>query len=153
MTKTVWCVTLATAALILSAATLKNVAAAGDAKAEITAIENASVKADLGVDKTFYEKTMASDWMMGDSSGKWYSKAEVMKMMDDSKNNKFNSEKISDIKVSVYGDTAIARYKDTYDALVEGKQRKRTIISTDTFVKQAGGWKEVASHSSIVSGT
>jgi hypothetical protein len=146
------CVTLATAALVLSAAALKNASAAGDATAEITAIENASVKADLGVDKAFYDKTLMKDWMMGDSSGKWYSKADIMKMMDDSKDNKFNSEKLSDIKVSTYGDTAIARYKDTYDAVVEGKHRMRTVITTDTFVKEGGGWKEVASHSSTISG-
>ncbi len=30
--------------------------------------------------------------------------------------------------------------------MVEGKHRMRTVISTDTFVKQGGAWKEVASH-------
>jgi len=146
------CVSVAAAALLLSSALLKNAIAAGDATAEITAIENGSVKADMADDKAFYEKTLASDWTMGDSSGKWYTKAAMLKLMDDTKNNKFNSEKLSEIKVRTYGDTAIATYKDTYDAMVEGKHRMRTVISTDTFVKQGGVWKEVASHSSTENG-
>ena len=146
------CVSLAAAALLLSSALLKNALAAGDATAEITAIENATVKADMANDKAFYEKTLVSDWTMGDSSGKWYTKAAVLKLMDDPKDNSFKSEKLSDLKVRTYGDTAIATYKDTYDAMVEGKHRMRTVISTDTFVKQGGVWKAVASHSSTENG-
>lgn len=147
------CVSLVTTGLLLSSALMKNAVAADDATAEITAIENATVKADMANDKAFYEKTLASDWTGGDSSGKWYTKASMLKLMDDSKNNKFNSEKLSDLKVRTYGDTAIATYKDTYDATVEGKHRMRTVISTDTFVKQGGTWKLVAGHSSTVSGS
>jgi hypothetical protein len=148
--KAIWYVALATAALILSAAALKNASAAGDAKAEITAIENATVKADMSDDKTFYEKTLAADWTGGDSSGKWFTKADMIKMMTDTKNNKMNSEKLSDIKVRTYGDTAIATYTDTYDATVMGEHRTRKVISTDTFVKEGGMWKLVAGHSSTV---
>ncbi len=142
------CVALAAAALLLSSALLKNATAAGDATAEITAIENASVKADMAGDKAFYEKTLADDWTGGDSSGKWFTKADMIKMMTDTKNNKMNSEKLSDLKVRTYGNTAIATYKDTYDAMVMGEHRSRTVISTDTFVKLGGMWKLVAGHSS-----
>lgn len=147
------CISLAAAALILSSALLKNAVAAGDATAEITAIENGTVKADLSNDKAFYEKALSDDWTGGDSSGKWFTKASMIKMMTDTANNKMNSEKLSEMKVRTYGDTAVATYKDTYDAVVEGKHRMRTVISTDTFVKQGGAWKEVASHSSTVSGS
>jgi hypothetical protein len=148
--KAMWCVSVAAMALTVSAAMMKNAVAAGDATAEITSIENATVKADLASDKTFYEKTMADNWTGGDSSGKWFSKADMVKMMTDTKNNKMNSEKLSDIKVRTYGDTAIATYTDTYDAVVMGEHRTRTVISTDTFVKQGGMWKLVAGHSSTV---
>ena len=142
---------LAAIAVLISAVTLKNAAAAGDgATAAITAIENATVKADLADDKAFYEKTLAADWTGGDSSGKWFTKADMLKMMDDTKNNKMNSEKLSEIKVRSYGDAAVATYKNTYDAMVQGEHRMRAVISTDTFVKQEGAWKEVASHSSTV---
>ena len=68
--------------------------------------------------------------------------------MKDNKNNQTNSEVISDLNVRIYGDTAIATYKSTYDSGYHGEPRARTILSTDTFVKQDGLWKQVASHSS-----
>ena len=145
--KTGFWVCLAALALVISATALKMAAAAGsDGAAAIAKFENDEVKADLAGDKSFYEKNLASDWSGGDSSGKWFTKAAVLKMLDDPKNNKYSSEKISELKVRVYGDAAVATYKDTYDAVVEGEHRMRTVISTDTFVKQEGAWKEVASH-------
>ena len=142
-------VSMMTVALLATTAAVKIAAAAGDdAVAAVTKLENDSVKADLANDKSFYEKNFASDWTGGDSSGKWYTKADMLKMMEDAKNNKMNSEKITELKVRSYGDVAVATYKDTYDAMVQGEHRSRTVISTDTFVKQGGAWKVVAGHSS-----
>ena len=149
--KTIVGVSMMTVALLATAAAVKSVAAAGgDAVAAVTKLENDSVKADLANDKSFYEKNFASDWTGGDSSGKWYTKANMLKMMEDTKNNKMNSEKITELKVRSYGDVAIATYKDTYDGMMQGEHRTRTVISTDTFVKQGGAWKVVAGHSSAV---
>ena len=119
-----------------------------DAVAAITKLENDAVKADLANDKTFYEKHLADDWTGGDSGGMWFTKAEVLKLYDDPEKNKTNREKISELKVRVYGNTAIATYKDTYDALLKGEHRTRTVIGTDTFVKMGNEWKQVASHAS-----
>ena len=91
-----------------------------DTVAAITKLENDSVKADLAADTSWVEKVLADDWMGCDSEGKWYTKAEALKIMADTKNNKFNSEKLKDLKVRVYGNTAVATYKDTYDAMVQG---------------------------------
>jgi len=49
----------------------------------------------------------------------------------DAKNIKTNSEKLSELKVRVYGDTAVATYKDTYDILIMGQRRAHTIIATE----------------------
>jgi hypothetical protein len=117
----------------------------GDAVAAITKLENDSVKADLAGDRSWTEKFLADDWMGCDSNGKWFTKAEVLKMVADIKNNKYNSEKISDLKVRVYGNTAVATYKDTYDALVEGEHRARSVLSTDVWVKMGSDWKQVSS--------
>ena len=68
--------------------------------------------------------------------------------MKDTKNNKTNSETVSDIKVRVHGDVAIATYKTTYDAMIKGEHYARTVISTDTFQRQNGAWKVLAGHSS-----
>jgi ketosteroid isomerase-like protein len=69
-------------------------------------------------------------------------------LMDDPEHNKTTSEKLSELKVRVYGNTAVATYKDTYDAMLKGEHRARTVIGTDIFVKMGNEWKQVASHSS-----
>ncbi len=119
-----------------------------DVVAAITNLENDGVKADLAGDAAFYQKVLAEDWTRGDSDGTYYSKAELLKLMADTKNIKTNSEKLSELKVRVYGNTAEATYKDTYDILIKGEHRAHTIIATDTFVKIGSEWKQVASHGS-----
>jgi hypothetical protein len=114
--------------------------------AAITKIENDSIKADLANDKTFYEKILADDYMQGSSDGVWLTKADILKEFADPAKNKTNKEEISDLKVRVYGSTAIATYTDSYDALINGEHQVRTIIVTDAFVKIGGEWKLAASH-------
>ena len=116
--------------------------------ATITQMENASVKADMAADSSYIEKNYAENFTSGSSWGNWETKQSILADMKDSKNNKTNSEAISEVSVRVYGDTAIATYKSTYDSLHHGDRRARTILSTDTFVRQNGSWKQVASHSS-----
>ena len=118
------------------------------AVATITQMENSSVKADMAGDSSFVEKNYAENFTGGSSWGNWETKQSILSDMKDTKNNKTNSETISDFSVRVYGDTAIATYKSTYDSLYHGDRRARTILSTDTFVRQNGSWKQVASHSS-----
>ena len=114
----------------------------------ISNLENDAVKADLAGDAAFYQKILAEDWTRGDSDGTFYTKAELLKLMADTKNIKTNNEKLSELKVRVYGNTAEATYKDTYDILIKGEHRAHTIIATDTFVKMGSEWKQVASHGS-----
>src|ERR1700756_3163531 len=116
--------------------------------ATITQMENASVKADMAGDSSFVEKNYTENFTGGSSWGNWETKQSILADMKDSKNNKTNSEAISELSVRVYGDTAIATYKSSYDSLYHGDRRARTILSTDTFVRQNGSWKLVASHSS-----
>jgi ketosteroid isomerase-like protein len=114
----------------------------------ISILENDAVKADLAGDADFYQKVLAEDWTRGDSDGTYYTKAELLELMADTKNIKTNSEKISELQVRVYGNTAVATYKDTYNLMIKGEHRDHTIIATDTFVKMDGEWKQVASHGS-----
>jgi hypothetical protein len=117
--------------------------------AAITQMENDGVKADLAGDSSFMEKNYADDFTGGFSGGRWETKESLLADAKDTANNKMTSEQISDLKVRVYGDTAIATYKDSYDAMIRGEHRVKTVISTDTFVRLHGVWKEVASHSSV----
>jgi len=116
--------------------------------ATITQMENDSVKADTAGDSSYVEKNYDDNFSGGSSWGNWETKQSILADMKDNKNNKTNSEVISDLNVRIYGDTAIATYKSTYDTLYHGEHRARTILSTDTFVRQGSSWKQVASHSS-----
>jgi hypothetical protein len=122
--------------------------AKADVVAAISSLENDAVKADLAGDPDFYRTVLAEDWTRGDSDGTYYTKADLLKLMADTKNIKTNSENISELKVRVYGGTAVATYKDTYDIQIMGQRRAHTIIATDTFVKVGSEWKQVASHGS-----
>lgn len=122
--------------------------AEADVVTAISNLENAAVKADLAGDPAFYQKVLATDWTRGDSDGTSYTRADLLKLMADPKNFKTNSEKLSDLKVRVYGNTAVATYRDTYDILIMGGRRAHTIIATDTFVNMGGEWQQVASHGS-----
>jgi hypothetical protein len=119
-----------------------------DAVAAISKLETDAVQADLAGDPAFYQKVLAEDWTRGDSDGTYYTKAQLLNLMADAKNIKTNSEKLSELNVRVYGNTAVATYKDTYDILIMGEHRAHTIIATDTFVKMGSEWKQVASHGS-----
>ena len=121
-------------------------AAEADVMTAISDLENAAVKADLAGDPAFYEKVLAEDWTRGDSDGTYYTRAQLLRLMADTKKIKTNSEKLSDLKVRVYGNAAVATYRDTYDIQIMGEHRAHTIIATDTFVKIGGEWKQVASH-------
>lgn len=118
------------------------------AVATVTQMENDSVKADTAGDPSYVEKNYADNFSGGSSWGNWETKQSILADMKDNKNNKTKSEVISDLNVRIYGDTAIATYKSIYDSLYHGEHRARTILSTDTFVRQGGSWKQVASHSS-----
>src|SRR5580704_15775197 len=114
----------------------------------ISNLENDAVKADLAGDADFHQKVLAEDWTRGDSDGTYFTKAVLLNLMADTKSIKTNSEQISELKVRVYGNTAVATYKDTYDLVIKGEHRAHSIIVTDTFVKMGSEWKQVASHGS-----
>ena len=91
----------------------------------ISNLENDGVKADLDGDPVFYQKVLAEDWTRNDSDGTYYTKAELLGLMAETKKIKTNSEKLSELRVRVYGNTAVATYKDTYDLLIMGEHRAR----------------------------
>jgi hypothetical protein len=114
----------------------------------ITKMENDSTKADRNNDAAFFQKTLADDWTYGWNEGVWWTKAQFLKLVADPAKDKTNKEEISDLKVRVYnGDTAVATYTDSYDALLNGEHQVRAMLVTDTFVKSGGEWRAVASHS------
>lgn len=117
-----------------------------DAAAAVTNLIHDDVKASLAGDTNFVKNNYVDGYIEGTSLGTWMTKEQFL----DTSSNKVNSRNISDLKVDVFGDTAIARFRQTYDALVVGKQQSRTTICTETWINQVEAWKLLASHCSRV---
>jgi len=122
--------------------------ASPDAVAAVTNFENDAIKAVLANDASFYEKQLAADYTGGTSRGTWDTKPSTIADMKDVKNNKTTSQTLSDLKVRVHGDLAIATYSTKYDALIQGQKYARTVLCTDTLQQQNGAWMLMASHCS-----
>jgi ketosteroid isomerase-like protein len=145
----VWALALtvtATAAALVASEGQK--ATGSDAVAAVTKLENDAIKAVLANDSSFYEKYLASDYTGGTSRGTWDTKDSMLADMKDTKNNKTNSQNLTDLKVRVHGDVAIATYRSNYDAVVRGEHYARTVLCTDVLQQQNGGWKLMANHCS-----
>ena len=139
------------------AALTMTVISAGSANSEpkddpiawIIQYENDAAAADLAGDVSFYQKNLTDDWSDGMSNGQFQTKKELISDLTDKAHNITFHETLANMKVRVYGDTAV-NYTETYDALTSGKRVAKTIITTDTFVKVGGQWKLAAAHSSAV---
>ena len=118
------------------------------AVAAVTAFENDAIKAVLANDSAFYEKSLASDFTGGTSRGTWDTKSSMLADMKDTKNNKTTSQNLSDLKVRVHGDLAVATYTTTYYAVIQGQHYARTVLCTDALQQQNGVWKLMANHCS-----
>jgi hypothetical protein len=116
----------------------------------ITQYEHDAAAADLAGDTSFYQRNLADDWSDGMSNGQFQTKKALISDLTDKTRNITLHESLSDIKVRVYGDTAVATYTEEYDALIDGKRVAKTIITTDTFARMGRRWKLVAAHSSAV---
>ena len=119
-----------------------------DAVAAITKLENEAIKATLANDSAFVEKFLANDYTGGTSRGTWDTKPSMLADMKDVKNNKTKSQNLTDLKVRVHGDLAIATYSTTYDALIRGQHYARTVLCTDVLQQQKGAWMLMANHCS-----
>jgi ketosteroid isomerase-like protein len=86
----------------------------------------------------------ADDIVSTDPSGRVTDKAQDKKDLS-SGDLKFQSLESSDVKVRVYGDTAVATGTSTVKGTYKGQDISATYRFTDTWVKRNGKWQAVAS--------
>ena len=127
---------------------LRSQMSSSDVVAAITKLEHEQVKAALANDVSFIKTNLADDVVEGTSFGEWLTKDSLIADSADPAKNKTNSMTISDLKVTAYGDVAVARYLNTYDDVYHGQHRSRSVICTDAWANQGGAWKLVANHCS-----
>jgi len=114
-------------------------------------IEREIGQANIRRDKAFFEKVEADEFIFTDSGGGITTKAEDVASLDKPAGEfKLVSYEVEEMKVSVYGNTAVVTGKTT--TVSRGRDREVTNKSrfTDVFVKRGGRWQLVAGHSSRI---
>lgn len=134
--------------LMLCAGALAQPKAAGD-EAAVKALEEKWDAASLKGDAAALDSIWADNFISTSSEGKVRAKAEMLAEVK-SGDIKFQTAKVEDMKVYVYGDAAVVsgRWKGKF--VQKGKTVDTTERFTDTFVRQSGKWKCVASHGSAI---
>ena len=119
---------------------------AGD-EAALKAIEEKWDTATLKGDTAALGSILADSYSQTTSEGKIRTKAEMIAAMK-SGEIKYQASKADDLKVQVYGDAAVVtgRWKGKFTE--KGKAMDVTERFTDTFVRQNGQWRCVATHTS-----
>ena len=119
---------------------------------QIKQLQQEATDAQMRNDVSWAEQHLADGFVAGHSWGVWQTKADFIKDLQ-KKSNKWKSGNISDLHVATFGsNTAIAHYKFTYDADINGTHRARSVICSDTWVNDSGAWKSAGTHCSLVQG-
>lgn len=115
----------------------------GAIEKEVTRIEQEMVDALLKGDASANERYLAQDFVFTGPDGKVVDKAQTVADVK-SGDLKFESSKLDDMKVRVYGDTAVATYGSTDKGTYKGKDISGRFRWTDVFVKRGGKWQIVS---------
>src|SRR5437667_11771218 len=84
-------------------------------------------------------------WLLTDPQGMLISKAKSDAHRK-SGTVKFESFKLDELKVRVYGDTAVVHGLATRKSSYQGKDTSGQYRSTDVFIKSNGRWQAIAAH-------
>lgn len=141
----VWCVVALMSVMVAAQAKDKEM---GGTEEAVAALEQKWVDAAKASDPDMLAPLLAFNFVDTDSNGKMVGKTETLAHI---KVQKWETNQISDVKVTVYGKTAIAtgvwvgKGTDENGKAVDTRERW-----TDTWIKLVGKWQCVASHSSTI---
>ena len=123
----------------------------GDAEAQaLIDVENRWVQALVKSDITMLDSLFADTYVDTDEHSHRGNKEDVLSFLK-SGDMKLDSIKLSEMKVQVYGDAAVVTGSAVQAGSFLGAPVAAKIIFTDTFIKQNGKWRAVASHRSVAS--
>jgi ketosteroid isomerase-like protein len=118
------------------------------AEKELLQVERDWTQASLKGDATALGKILGDDWV-GQGPAGTMTKAQVLDEMK-SGDNKTDSITLGDMKVRVYGDTAVVTGSDDEKSSYKGKDTSGHYTWTDVFVKRKGRWEAVASQGTLI---
>jgi ketosteroid isomerase-like protein len=112
----------------------------------LTQMERDWGQAQIKKDFATVEKILAPDWAGIDYDGQVVSRTQIFADMKTGSST-LQSEELSDMKVRVFGNTAVVTGKDTERSTDRGKDSSGKYVWTDVFVLRNGVWQVVASQS------
>ena len=111
-------------------------------------IERNWTDAALKKDAAALDKILADDWVGQGPTG-IATKAQALAELK-SGDNKVDSETLGEMKVRVFGNTAVVTGSDDEKSSYKGKDTSGHHVWTDVFVKRNGRWQAVASQDTLM---
>lgn len=124
-------------------------AAGEDVAATLKALEEKWVQAQLKGDAAALGSVLAEGFVSTTSTGELRTKAETLDMVK-SGALKLQSSKLDEMRVMVFGDAAVVIGRWQGKGTEKGKPLDDTERFTDTWIKQGGQWRCVASQGTLV---
>jgi len=137
-------------ASILSLAVLLNAAWAASAEEELKKLETDRAAAVVKGDVATLEKQTSDDYTLINMNGQMSDKSQMVSAFK-SGQTKLTSDELSDMKVRVYGNTAVITGKADVKGTLGGKDATGQIMFTRVYVKKGGQWQSVAFQQTRVS--
>jgi ketosteroid isomerase-like protein len=131
------------AAVLLAALAEAPAGAQGTVEAQLMKMEVDRAAAVVKGDVAAIEAMTSDDYMLINANGQWSDKAATMNDIKTGRI-KLTANEISDMKVRVYGDTAVVTGKSTATGTMGGRAVKGPLMFTRVYVKMKGQWKSVA---------
>jgi ketosteroid isomerase-like protein len=127
----------------------QNQSAASSTEQEIRALEQERNQAILNGDAAVLERMTSDDYTFITLRGELRTKAEIVQGFQ-SGSFKYEARTISDLKVRVYGDTAIVNGRSSQKGVENGKDYSGDYLFTRVYVKQKGRWVTVALQTTLI---
>ena len=108
-------------------------------------------QADTKKDAAELNRILAEDWIGVDFEGTFLNKTQALEGIR-SDATSLETTVLSDMKVRVYGNTAIVTGTDTEKSEYHGRDSSGRYLWTDVFVMRDGKWQAVSSQSTKVAG-
>jgi len=96
-------------------------------------------------DQAAIDRITSADWVLTDPEGRLIAKAQADADLK-SGTVKFESIKLDELKVRLFGDTAVVHGLESEKSSYKGKDTSGLYRFTDVFVKRNGRWQAIATH-------